>query len=187
MTGARGEEYQRGASRGVVLVHFCPRLDDEKGENSDTEAPGLVMLSRGLFHIRKRTMSFEDVETITRHNKPPEASISYMRPARKGVTKNGAKPQLTVTIPTTVCGTAKSELFKLMVGTGENAGKIRIKGTKEKTGIKPAEHAHYFTFRFGHVPRLGEDIFDGEHRPVRKVGEDEFEIDVPTSWFNGED
>ena len=38
-------------------------------------------------------------------------------------------------------------------------------------------------FRFGYVPRLGDDIFDGEHRPIRKISDDEYEIVVPATWF----
>lgn len=33
------------------------------------------------------------------------------------------------------------------------------------------------------VPRLGEDRFAGEKRPVRKISDESFEIEVPASWF----
>lgn len=132
-------------------------------------------------------MSFENLETITKANMPPRAKLSYMRSTGRG--KNGgkhkddAKPQLIVSIPTTICGTAKAKSFVLLLGTGADKGKIRIKGAKAKEGTEPKELMHTFVFRFGYVPKLGDDIFDGEHRPIRKISDDEFEIDVPESWF----
>lgn len=130
-------------------------------------------------------MPFENIETITKHNMPPMAKISYMPPqGRKSLKSNkDPKPQLMVSIPTTICGTAKAKSFSLLLGSGADAGKIRIKGAKAKEGIEPKELMHAFIFRFGYVPKLGEDHFDGEHRPVRKISDDEFEIDVPASWF----
>ncbi len=132
-------------------------------------------------------MPFENVETITKQNMPPTAKISYMPPAPRGKNtrrNEDAKPQLVISIPTTICGTAKSKTFQLLVGSGADAGKIRIKGSKTKdVGVEPKELMHAFIFRFGYVPKLGDDHFDGERRPVRKIGDDEFEIDVPGSWF----
>lgn len=135
-------------------------------------------------------MPFETLETITKANMPPRAKISYMPPQGRGKsggkTRDDAKPQLIVSIPTTICGTAKSKTFVLLLGSGDEAGKIRIKGAKSQAeGIEPKELMHAFVFRFGYVPKLGDDHFDGEHRPVRRINENEFEIDVPVSWFEG--
>jgi hypothetical protein len=132
-------------------------------------------------------MPFEDLETITRHNQPPQATISYCIAQRNGKAKSQKQPKLTISIPTTLCGTSKAKTFKLQVGAGAHAGKLRIVGVPEKAkvavGIEPSQHAHFFRWNFGFVPRLGEDQFEGEKRPVIKISDDEFEIDVPPSWF----
>jgi hypothetical protein len=129
-------------------------------------------------------MPFENLETITKANMPPLAKLSYLRKAgRGGKPKNDAKPQLIVSIPTTICGTAKAKSFVLLLGTGSDLGKLRVIGAKAKEGVEPKELIHAFVFRFGYVPKLGDDIFDGGHHPVKKISDDEFEIDVPASWF----
>jgi len=134
-------------------------------------------------------MPFENLETITKQNMPPRAKLSYMPTQGRG--KNGgkargdAKPQLIISIPTTVCGTTKAKAFTLLLGSGADRGKLRVKGVKKDAGggIEPKELMHASVFRFGYVPKLGDDHFDGEHRPVRKISDDEFEIDIPESWF----
>jgi hypothetical protein len=134
-------------------------------------------------------MPFETLETITKANMPPRAKITYLRGVVKrgkdaGKHKDDAKPQLMVTIPTTICGTAKAKFFALLLGSGNDKGKIRIKGVKsEKEGVTPKELKNAFVFRFGYVPKLGDDIFDGGHRLVRKIGDDEFEIEIAAEWF----
>ena len=136
-------------------------------------------------------MPFETIETITRDNMPPTALISYM-PAQghgknAGKVKKESKPRLVITLPTTICGTAKADRWSLMLGTGADAGKLRVKGLPKnaagKQGVKPTEMKNCFKWNFGFVPKLGEDHFDGERRPVKKLSDDEFEIDVPASWF----
>ena len=127
-------------------------------------------------------MPFEIVETETKDNMPPTALISYMRPKRKGggeYDRSKVKPRLTVTLPTVVCGVAKSERFLFLLGSGTDAGKARIKGTKDKKGVKPSEFKSHLVMRFGHVPKFGDDIFDGERCAVRKINDEEYEIDVP--------
>jgi hypothetical protein len=130
-------------------------------------------------------MPFDDLYTIAKHNQPPMATISYSVKTRKpGPAKNDKKPQLTIAIPTTICGISKAKAFKLQIGSGDDAGKLRIVGLKSGTsGVEPGEHAHFFRWNFGFVPKLGDDEFEGEKRPVRKIGDDAFEIDVPASWF----
>jgi hypothetical protein len=137
-------------------------------------------------------MPFEDLEIITPKNQPPQATISYVITSRKkGAAVGDRKPKLTISIPTTLCGTSKAKSFKLQIGTGSHLGKLRIVGMSDKpkapaaVGVEPSEHAHFFRWNFGFVPRLGEDTFEGEKRPVTKISDDEFEIDVPKSWFNG--
>ena len=132
-------------------------------------------------------MPFEELETHTRGNEPPSATMSYSHATEKSK-RAGKKPRLTISIPTTVCGAAKAEFFKLMIGSGSDAGKLRLRGLSKNSnvegGVKPSEHAHFFRWNFGFVPLLGEEeTFEGERRPVRKIGDDIFEIDVPVSWF----
>jgi hypothetical protein len=129
-------------------------------------------------------MPFEVLETESKDNMPPTALVSYMRPkGRAG--KNGAaydrskiKPRLTITVPTVIC-IAKSERFMLLLGTGSDKGKLRIKGTKDKKGVKPTEFKSHFVMRFGHVPKFGDEIFDGERCPLRRLSDEEYEIDIP--------
>lgn len=131
-------------------------------------------------------MPFDDLETITKQNMPPQATISYATTIRKnGPVKGERKPKLTISIPTTICGTSKAKAFKLQIGTAKDAGKIRIVGVPAKApGVEPPQHAHFFRWNFGFVPKLGEEEFEGEKKPVRKISDDEFEIDVPPSWFS---
>lgn len=137
-------------------------------------------------------MPFEDLDTITRHNQPPTATISYVVAQRNGKAKADKKPKLTISIPTTICGTSKAKTFKLQIGTGAHAGKLRIVGVPDKAkgaaadGVEPSQHAHFFRWNFGFVPKLGEDQFEGEKRPVTKISDDEFEVDVPRSWFDSQ-
>lgn len=129
---------------------------------------------------------FEDLQTITKHNATPTATITYAVAQRNGKADPDKKPKLTIAIPTTICGTSKSDTFKLQIGSGEQRGKLRIAGCTGKDvakGVKPSQHAHFFRWNFGFVPRLGEDHFEGERRPVVKISDEIFEIDVPPSWF----
>jgi hypothetical protein len=125
-------------------------------------------------------MPFEVVETETKDNMPPTALISYMRARRKGgaeYDRNKVKPRLTITVPTSIF-ISKAERFLLLVGTGADAGKARIKATKDKKGVKPSEFKAHLILRFGHVPKLGDEIFDGERCAIRRVSDDEYEIDA---------
>ncbi len=153
-------------------------------------------------------MAFEELETVTRGNEPPQATVTYDYAQKKGerVRKADAKPRLTISIPTTLCGVSKSKTFRLLVGTGDDLGKLLIrgcdaekgkanapfriggcdaeKGKAKPGGVAPSQHKHFFRFNFGFVPKLGdEELWGGEKRPVRKVSDEEFEIDVPRSWF----
>lgn len=129
-------------------------------------------------------MPFEDLDTVTRHNQPPQATVSYCTTDRSK--KSGKQPRLTISIPTTLCCTSKAKTFKLQLGTGDQAGKLRVVGVADKAktqGVEPSQHAHFFRWNFGFVARLGEEQFEGQKRPVKKISDDEFEIDVPASWF----
>lgn len=136
-------------------------------------------------------MSFEIVETETKDNMPPTATLSYMRPKPRGKAAGGAydrtkvKPKFVVSLPTVVC-IAKSERFLLLIGTGADAGKIRIRGTKDKKGVKPGEFKNHLLFRFGYVPKLGDDIFDSERCPLTRISDEEYEIDAPFLKADGD-
>jgi hypothetical protein len=132
-------------------------------------------------------MGFETLETVTRGKEPPTAKVTYLRGINRktGTAKEGAKPTLKISIPTTICGLAKAKIFQILIGKGGDAGKLRISGCKSGVeGIKPSEFKHALTFNFGYVPSLGDDVFD-ERCPVRKITDDVFEIDVKASWFTG--
>ncbi|QDM26981.1 hypothetical protein FNL56_13325 [Tardiphaga sp. vice304] len=135
-------------------------------------------------------MPFEEAEIHTRENAPPMATLAYTsKPGKKGNERN---PSLSITLPTAICGQGKAERFVLLIGSGDMAGKIRIKGvagstkvaSKDAKGVKPAQMKWSFRFNFGFVPRLGTDKIASDQLPLRKVGDDEFEIDVPASWFD---
>jgi hypothetical protein len=55
-------------------------------------------------------MAFEELETVTRGNEPPQATVTYDYAQKKGerVRKADAKPRLTISIPTTL---SSSETF----------------------------------------------------------------------------
>lgn len=133
-------------------------------------------------------MPFYPVETFTRDKMPKTAKISYMptsgRGPSSGKARPDAKPQLSISVPATIAGVAKAKTFVLAVGTGADAGKIRIIGSALGLGVESTELKHAFVFRFGYVPSLGDDKFEGERCPVKKIGDDESEITVPESWFD---
>lgn len=132
-------------------------------------------------------MPFDDFETITKDNMPPVATLSYHPFRGKHGAKKDAKPKLTITVPTTVSGVSKCARFKLQVGTGTDAGKLRVVGIPgskptDKPGVKPSEHASYLKFNFGFVPAWGSDKIAEDKYPLFKIDDDTFEIAVPASW-----
>jgi hypothetical protein len=134
-------------------------------------------------------MPFEPVEVVNKHNRPPQASISYERAerkTRKGLTKSKT-PHLMISIPTTISGVSKKKFFMLQLGTGEDAGKARISGRAAATKhtVERRDLMHATTFDFGFVPMLGDDAAAKEFVGVRKISDDEFEIDLP-KWFSAE-
>jgi hypothetical protein len=135
-------------------------------------------------------MPFDPLETEPKHVAAPTALIEYMRPKPRG-NKSGDKydrtkhrPRLAITIPTTICGGSKAEAFRLHLGTGDDAGRARIKGAQlsDAKAVKPHQFLHAMTFKFGFVPSLGDEIADKERVPVRLINRDEFEIDLPAWW-----
>lgn len=130
-------------------------------------------------------MPFEVMETETKDSARPLASLSYMRHVRKGreMDRSKYKPKLIVTLPTVVC-ISKKERFEIMVGTGEDQGKVRIAGTADKKrGVKASDFKNYIILRFGYVPALGDEIFDGVKVAVEKISEDVYELNVPPELF----
>lgn len=124
-------------------------------------------------------MPFEVLETQTKENMPPTASLSYLRAIRKG--KEGRadkiKPKLTVTLPTVIC-VSKCKKFRILVGTGQDRGKLRIEGLKPGIpgGVKGTDFKNHLVLRFGHVPKLGEEIFDGVRCPIVRIDDDTYEL-----------
>ena len=125
-------------------------------------------------------MPFEVLETQTKGNEPPMASLSYMRHVRKGkeIDRGKVKPKLIITLPTVIC-ISKKKRFYILVGTGQDCGKIRVVGTnEERKGVKPSEFKSFLVLRFGYVPALGDEIFDGAKCDILRVDEDTCEIDA---------
>lgn len=126
-------------------------------------------------------MAFDVVETEGKLN-VPTALISYERKKGGKTAQQHRRPMLMVTIPTTICGAAKEKTHEFCVGTGSDAGKARVRPSKSAKAVKPTEFKNAFTWRFGYVPRLGTDAAAGDRVLVRKINDDEFEIDLPP-WF----
>ena len=127
-------------------------------------------------------MPFEIIETVTKDNQPPMASVSYMRHVRKGkeMDRSKIKPKLIVTLPTVIC-ISKCKKFRILIGTGADRGKIRIEGLKQGVpgGIKATDFKGYIMLRFGHVPSFGDEIFEGVKCPIVRVDEDTYDLKIP--------
>jgi hypothetical protein len=127
-------------------------------------------------------MPFELLETQTKDNMPPMASLSYLRHVRKGkeMDRGKIKPRLTVTLPTKIC-ISKQKKFAIYVGTGTDRGKVRVCGLKPGVpgGVKGTDFKSHVIIRFGHVPKLGDEIFDGIKCPIVRIDDDTYEIAVP--------
>ena len=126
-------------------------------------------------------MPFELLETQTKENMPPMASLSYLRSVRKGKEMDRAKvkPKLIVTLPTSIC-ISKCKKFAIFVGTGADRGKVRICGLKQGAvgGVKATDFKSHIIMRFGFVPKFGDEIFDGMKCPVSRIDDDTYEIKV---------
>ena len=136
-------------------------------------------------------MPFEELETEPKDLIVPTALISYMRPekrkakpgqAAKPYNREMVKPCLIITIPTTICGIGKAKSHRFLLGTGSEKGKARIKGSTDAKAVEPQEKKHCFTWKFGYVPKLEDEIADQERVLVRKINDNEFEIDLPEWW-----
>jgi hypothetical protein len=137
-------------------------------------------------------MPFDEAETFTKHNAEPMARWVYEIGGHAGKPKKAdAKPKLYISIPTAICGVCKMPKFALLIGTGEDAGKVIVRGIAEehakKHHIPPSEHSNFLKFNFGFVPQLGKRSFDGDHVPVKRLDDNNFELTVPASWFEIED
>lgn len=121
-------------------------------------------------------MGFEVLETETKEKHAADGEDQLYAPDREKAGE--AKPNLMVSIPTTLIGMSKSKRFELLKGSGADAGKIRIKGTAvAKKGVEPKQLKNAFVFNFGAIPK-NDCIFDGERRVVKKLTDEEYEIDV---------
>jgi hypothetical protein len=136
-------------------------------------------------------MPFEELETEPKELTVPTALISYMRPARreakpgkpaKPYNRQMIKPCLIITIPTTICGTGKAKAHIFQLGTGADKGKARISGSTKPKAVAPKERMHCFSWKFGFVPKLSDEIAAQERVLARKISDDVFEIDLPEWW-----
>jgi hypothetical protein len=130
-------------------------------------------------------MPFEDLETHTKANTPPMASLSYLTHARNTAKPRKAgtpppKPKLLVTLPTVIC-ISKCKKFAIAVGTGADRNKLRITGLKPGVpgGVTGVNFKAFIRLHFGHVPRFGDDIFDGVKCAIVRVDDDTYDLTVP--------
>lgn len=121
-------------------------------------------------------MPFEELETFTKAPPRTNATISYMPATRKRSADERGPLKLNVTLPTTVF-ISKSAKFKVLIGTGADSDKLRI--IAHNDGIKPVEFKSHVIFRFGRVPALGDDMFDGTDCKLHRVADDVYEITAP--------
>jgi hypothetical protein len=131
-------------------------------------------------------VAFHVLETQTKASMPPRATISYMRRQWKESKRPRARdevlPALLITVPTVLI-TSKAKTFQLLIGNGDHAGKLRLRGLGKGAGIEPHELKHCLRFNFGYVPSFAKDgedeIFGAQRCKVTKISEDEYEIDTP--------
>lgn len=133
-------------------------------------------------------MAFDILETLSRDRADvPFATLSYMRLKNS---KKPSLPQLRITSPRSISGETTSDYFYLMVGSGDDDGKLLIVGDKATgfgtppaTMTKPATLKATHRWNFGFVPRLGDEIFGGERFPIARVTVDVFEVTMPVGFI----
>lgn len=134
-------------------------------------------------------MPFETLETVSRRLPRSSGSISYRRV--RGSKGHRPQPRLIISIPKTLAADFKTrdgDTYALLLGSGDDAGKARIRRDAKGTGrCTPLQHT--FMFNFGFVPYLGTSAGDREPLQVRAItGKDGsgFEFDLPV-WFKPDD
>lgn len=131
-------------------------------------------------------MPFEDLKFEVERSTKTMASISYMRPARKGSKSGGKKlPRLAIAVPTVLTDQSSNKAgtrYGLQVGTGPDLGKARIVPSKKPDAVEPRDMKNCLLFRFGFIDRLGDEIADKEFVQARRLPDGSFEIDLP-QWF----
>lgn len=124
-------------------------------------------------------MPFEVLETITKKHNIPMATVTYMRTWSKKKDTPKGEPRLRIAIPTTLF-TSSAERAVLLLGSGLDAKKLRIKTTNDKmVGVAITTLMHAVRFSFGYVPKFGNECFDTVRCPVKKINAEEFEIELP--------
>ena len=140
-------------------------------------------------------MPFGAVDFESKHNMKPRATVTY-KVFRYGEKEFGPQdetklPRLTVSIPTVLCGVAKSEKWAFLVGDGDDAGKIVVVGDlsplAKQAGaqcvVPISQHKYFFKWNFGHVPRIAEFRVDAFVSEVRKIDDETYEMTVPIGMF----
>lgn len=139
-------------------------------------------------------MAFEELDIVTKHNVTRTAKLSYMRHVRKD--KNGepdrrkletAKPKLVIYVPTAIF-ISHAKAFRILLGSGPDAGKLRIQAGKpdDKNAAKPKDQKNCVRLDFGYVPRLGDECWDGVESEITKVTDDVYDLTVPAAVLAGE-
>ena len=120
-------------------------------------------------------MPFDVLETAKGPPKLVKAFVTYMRYRRKGsAPKEGALPRLTITMPTSVF-ISKADRFECLVGSGADAGKLRIRAVK-KGGVECSTLAYVARLIFGYGPKFKDEIFDAQACDIVRINDDEYEL-----------
>lgn len=138
-------------------------------------------------------MAFQVAEVEVKKSSVPIACISYMRPLIRGKKGGqpgagrhapGARPVLRISMPIIICAVSKKKQFQLELGTGTDYRKARIVGTNaaNKHTVEPSQLKHTWIFKFGFLPSLGMDAWDGEHALITRIDDNTFEFDLPECW-----
>lgn len=127
-------------------------------------------------------MGFEDIDYVTRENRPSPGRISYMRSTRKSKQPTRGLPELLISIPTKFTARCKAgDKFKI---AADHTGR-RLAVLKAADGIAGKFLKHTLILRFGFVPYLGDEIADSEEFTVEIVdqgGVHGWEFAMP-NWF----
>lgn len=124
-------------------------------------------------------MPFDEIEKISTARLPATFSLA--------VARGGAKPRAYVGLASDFIeehGITAKDKFRILLGSGEHKGLLRLKRDKAKGIVSPKVLKGGATFRLGHIPQLGSDGHPRERCDARMVDADTIEIRLP-DWVTG--